>query len=327
MSACSVHHQYSSSVSPFQAKTAIPSGFSGVPLGPTATAAAAWSCVEKMLHDTQRTLAPRSTSVSMRTAVCTVMCSDPMIRAPASGFAFLCSARMAIKPGISCSASRISFRPHSASPRSFTLKAGRSSALGAGRTVVVIDLMSPLKDQSVLQTANCNQRSALPGSRGHEQFRPFCSGIPRQGNHLHVLEPCLLQPFRHLGARKAEPDVTHALAEFSLVMWCEVDQEQATSVPQDPVHLDQDAPRIGSVVQDQGEDRRVEFRRFNRQRFELSLSKLDPGHPLRTRPGLLQHVGRGVHSDYPAHEWREKDGQVAAPAAKVAHDPSIIEEA
>ena len=51
-------------------------------LGPTTTAAAAWSCVEKMLHDTQRTSAPSSTSVSMSTAVCTVMCSEPMIFAP-----------------------------------------------------------------------------------------------------------------------------------------------------------------------------------------------------------------------------------------------------
>ncbi len=43
---CSVHHQYSSSVSPFQAKTGTPWGSSGVPFGPTATAAAAWSWVE-----------------------------------------------------------------------------------------------------------------------------------------------------------------------------------------------------------------------------------------------------------------------------------------
>ena len=49
-SACSVHHQYSSSVSPFQAKTGTPCGSSAVPSGPTATAAAAWSWVEKMLQ-------------------------------------------------------------------------------------------------------------------------------------------------------------------------------------------------------------------------------------------------------------------------------------
>src|SRR3954453_9322968 len=47
---CSVHHQYSSSVSPFQANTGTPAGLSMVPLGPTATAAAAWSWVEKMLQ-------------------------------------------------------------------------------------------------------------------------------------------------------------------------------------------------------------------------------------------------------------------------------------
>ena len=54
-STCSVHHQYSSSVSPFQANTGTPLGESTVPSGPTATAAAAWSWVEKMLQLTQRT--------------------------------------------------------------------------------------------------------------------------------------------------------------------------------------------------------------------------------------------------------------------------------
>ena len=59
-SACSVAHQYSSSVSPFQAKT-------GTPLW--AIAAAAWSWVEKILQLAQRTSAPRSRSVSISTAV------------------------------------------------------------------------------------------------------------------------------------------------------------------------------------------------------------------------------------------------------------------
>jgi len=81
----SVHHQYSSSVSPFHAYTGTPLGSSGVPWGPTTMAAAAWSCVEKMLHDAQRTSAPSATNVSIRTAVCTVMCSDPETRAPRSG--------------------------------------------------------------------------------------------------------------------------------------------------------------------------------------------------------------------------------------------------
>ena len=87
-SASTVHHQYSASVSPFHANTGVPFGFCTVPPvsgRPTTTAAAAWSCVEKMLQLTQRTSAPSSVSVSISTAVCTVMCSEPMIFAPASG--------------------------------------------------------------------------------------------------------------------------------------------------------------------------------------------------------------------------------------------------
>ena len=45
---------------PFHAKTGMPAA---------AIAAAAWSCVEKMLHEDQVTSAPNSTKVSMRTAV------------------------------------------------------------------------------------------------------------------------------------------------------------------------------------------------------------------------------------------------------------------
>ncbi len=77
-----VHHQYSSSVSPFQAKTGTPAGASTRSRRPTATAAAASSWVEKMLQLAQRTCAPSATRVSMSTAVCTVMCSDPAMRAP-----------------------------------------------------------------------------------------------------------------------------------------------------------------------------------------------------------------------------------------------------
>merc|ERR1719446_1806054 len=47
---CSVHHQYSGRVSPFHAKT--------VDVPALAIAAAAWSCVLKMLHEHQRTVAP-----------------------------------------------------------------------------------------------------------------------------------------------------------------------------------------------------------------------------------------------------------------------------
>ena len=75
----------------------------------------------KILHEAQRTLAPRSTSVSINTAVWIVMCSEPVTRTPASGFCAYFS-RIAIKPGISFSAMEISFRPKSARPMSLTLK-------------------------------------------------------------------------------------------------------------------------------------------------------------------------------------------------------------
>src|SRR6201995_2821825 len=121
VSAWFVHHQYSSSVSPFQANTGTPWGSSGVPSGPTAIAAAAWSWVEKMLQLAQRTSAPSATRVSMSTAVWMVICSEPVILAPRSGCFSAYSARVAIRPGISCSASLISLRPNSASDRSATL--------------------------------------------------------------------------------------------------------------------------------------------------------------------------------------------------------------
>ena len=87
---------------------------------PAAIAAAAWSWVEKMLHDAQRTSAPSAWSVSISTAVWMVMWIEPAMRAPFSGWRLAYSARTAMSPGISDSAIAISRRPHSASPRSAT---------------------------------------------------------------------------------------------------------------------------------------------------------------------------------------------------------------
>merc|ERR1712025_623533 len=74
---CSVHHQYSGRVSPFHAKTvAVPA---------LAMPAAAWSWVLKMLHEHQRTLAPKAASVSISTPVWMVMCNDPLMFRPLNG--------------------------------------------------------------------------------------------------------------------------------------------------------------------------------------------------------------------------------------------------
>merc|ERR1719229_922215 len=118
---CSVHHQYSGSVSPFQAKTvAVPA---------LAMAAAAWSWVLKMLQEHHRTLAPSAVKVSMSTPVWIVMWSEPLMFMPLNGCPGPNSLRAAMRPGISCSASVSSLRPNSASPMSLTLE----SAMATGK--------------------------------------------------------------------------------------------------------------------------------------------------------------------------------------------------
>ncbi len=109
---CSRHQSYSSSVSPFQANT-------GVPLA--AIAAAAWSWVEKILQEVQRTSAPRDSRVSISTAVWMVIWIQPKILAPDSGCSAWYLVRSAISAGISDSAMEISFLPHSAKLISATL--------------------------------------------------------------------------------------------------------------------------------------------------------------------------------------------------------------
>src|SRR3989442_1345736 len=139
----SVPPQSPSSVSPFPAKTAGPRGLPGVPPRPPATAAAAVSCVLKMLHEAQRTSAPRSISVSISTAVCTVMWSEPVMRAPPSGWVAAYRARSAMSPGISCSARRISRRPGSAGASAFTLKRRRAVRAGATDVSFVVVFIGP----------------------------------------------------------------------------------------------------------------------------------------------------------------------------------------
>ena len=93
----------------------------------------------------------------MRTAVWMVMCSEPMMRAPASGFCLPYLARTAIRPGISCSAKRISARPRVASSRSRTLNGTRPAALVAAKgcvvsRVTVMNEFTPVKTGEGLYT-------------------------------------------------------------------------------------------------------------------------------------------------------------------------------
>ena len=71
--------------------------------------------------DVDRLLRAGADKVSINTAVWMVMCREPMMRAPLSGLEAPNSERIAIRPGISFSAKRISLRPYSASEMSATL--------------------------------------------------------------------------------------------------------------------------------------------------------------------------------------------------------------
>jgi hypothetical protein len=85
-----------------------------------------------MLHEAQRTWAPSACSVSISTAVWIVMCSEPVMRAPFSGWALANSWRIAIRPGISVSAMRISLRPQPASEMSVDRAVGGRGGLENG---------------------------------------------------------------------------------------------------------------------------------------------------------------------------------------------------
>src|SRR5437868_2662378 len=103
-----------------------------------------------MLQLAQRTSAPSATSVSISTAVWTVMCSEPVILAPRSGAAWANSLRVVIRPGISCSASRISLRPNSASSRSATLKSIFAAVVLIGSPRSCWSLGSSGREQSLM---------------------------------------------------------------------------------------------------------------------------------------------------------------------------------
>src|SRR5437899_6308340 len=261
-SASLVHHQYSSSVSPFHANTGVPFGSFTVPPvsgRPTATAAAAWSCVEKMLQDTQRTSAPSSFSVSMRTAVWIVMCRLPMMRAPASGFLAPCCLRSAMRPGISCSASRISLRPNSASDRSLTLNGSRPAALAAANGFItsVTDDISCSSQPGPRGTLHAKKRRLalfrvlvsswlhLFSSRRDEQPRPLRAGVGWKRHDPSVFEPCLGQQPLQLLVAEAEPDVPHLLPVILAIVRLHVDDYEPPMRLEDARHLGERALRLG----------------------------------------------------------------------------------
>src|SRR5260221_5650202 len=98
------------------------------------------------------------------------MCNEPVIRTPANGLAFAYFARIAIRPGISCSAMSISFRPNSATPRSATLWP---------TAVLVVTLLMYFELGQVLIESVGSIRT-LPRSRVHVILAPV---LTARGRH------------------------------------------------------------------------------------------------------------------------------------------------
>src|ERR1700744_6317279 len=92
------------------------------------------------------------------------MWSDPVTRTPASGRCGAYFFRIDIKPGISCSATEISFRPQSAKPKSATLYslAMRFSVVVPMeflRSIISKDLDMLIEDVQPPQIAQATERS------------------------------------------------------------------------------------------------------------------------------------------------------------------------
>src|SRR5579884_2605832 len=128
------------------------------------------------------------------------MCSEPITRAPASGFFAPCCARSAISPGISCSASRISFRPKSASERTLTLYGSRPAACAASNACIF----------SVTVAIRFSWLQLL-FRRRHEEPGTLDPRVGRHRDDARVREAAVLEQARDLRLAESEPHVTHLL--------------------------------------------------------------------------------------------------------------------
>src|SRR5690606_32680179 len=173
--------------------------------------------------------------VSIRTAVCTVMCRLPMIRAPASGWLPAYSCRSAISPGISYSARRISLRPNSASERSFTLKGSRPASRVAWKGCSCATLVAMV---SVLVVVREFRRGRTPRScpdgDGGEEHRALGAGVQRYRVIRRQPEPRPGTPLRELRLAHPLPEVAEGLAILRPLMRHQVGQQQPPAGPEHP---------------------------------------------------------------------------------------------
>src|SRR5438067_13206781 len=117
-----------------------------------------------------------------------------------------------MRPGISCSASRISLRPSSASPMSWTLN-GTRAGVATFRCVDVAMRNLPLS-------------LSVPAGDGGEQRRSRRLARRQQRLHARAGEPGLPEPGSRLRRLEAEPDMSHLALVLAPVVREHVDHEE-----------------------------------------------------------------------------------------------------
>src|SRR5216683_3152658 len=205
------------------------------------------------------------------------MCRLPMTRALASGFLAPCCARSAIRPGISCSARRISLRPNSACERSFTLKGSRPAAFAASNgwsfsTAVAMHSLllatlkgSPYRCRASLSGSPCRCVFAFSWlhvsfRRCDEQSRTLRARRRWERHDPDVFEPCFAQHAPDVIVAEPEPHVAHLLPVIVPVVREHVDDQHAAARLEDPRDLGQPTLGLRHVMQHEHQRRRIEPR-------------------------------------------------------------------
>ena len=235
---------------------------------------------------------PAPSASRSRTAVWMVMCRLPVTRWPLSGCCRgVLAARTAIRPGISCSASRISLRPHSASagpPPGTRARPWPRAAF----MVVVIASFSFFASRRIERAG----ASARPAS---SSAGPLASGSGGSGRQRTAARPASVHQRLQLVRLEAEARLAHLAAEVLAVVAQQVDHDRAAARAQDARHLAQRRPPGLDVGEGEQQQRAVARAVVDGQRLEAPLPQLDVVEAGRAPPRRLQHGGRLVDADHP----------------------------
>ena len=216
-----------------------------------------------------------------------------MMRAPASGFFAPCCVRSAIRPGISCSARRISLRPNSACDEVLHLERFAAGGLRGGERMRSSRLLLPCLSLLSLQCAGPRHRTSLRRCRSrlrclrcaavrflrgcHEQPRTLrpriraAAGRSRsRSNPASLSSRCDLL-FARSRARRG-PSAAGSSRDRAAAC-----RRRAARPPGLRTRATSASARSGlrHVVQHQHQRRRVEPRVVDRQRLELAAAQVD----------------------------------------------------